>query len=80
MEKPAQFRVETNKTSSLHGSTALATVWLPLSVMALRKTTQAFEQRSSRRGATNITEVQITKLKLVRRQMYSRGELDLLQA
>lgn len=32
------------------------------------------------RGPTGQTEGQITKLKLVKRQMYGRGKLDLLQA
>jgi transposase len=34
----------------------------------------------SSRGRTGQTEGQITKLKLVKRQMYGRAKIDLLQA
>lgn len=48
--------------------------------MALRKTYRQSEQQSSHRGPTDKTEGQITQLKLVKRQMYGRGKLDLLRA
>ncbi|AHG49023.1 hypothetical protein RLEG12_08770 (plasmid) [Rhizobium leguminosarum bv. trifolii CB782] len=51
--------------------------------MALRKTYKQSEQRSSHplvQRTNGQTEGQITKLELVKRQMYGRGKLDLPQA
>jgi hypothetical protein len=58
------------------GSSAHAPVLSHRSPSAL----QTMKRRFARQSSNGQTEGQITRLKLVRRQMYGRGKLDLLQA
>ena len=65
---------------SIHGSPRPAPASSPRSPTASPRIKRAVRAAITEPWSNGQTEGQITKLKLVKRQMYGRGKLDLLQA